>query len=88
MHVFKKLILFIHTYSTFLDNEAMHGVVFASRNTVGILGNTTFRGSLGPAIQVCDVELHNVILSDEDTCIILMLYMCSPLGASLHLVDT
>ena len=39
----------------------MHGVLFTSRNTVGILGNTTFRGSIGPAIQVFTVDVHDIV---------------------------
>ena len=40
----------------------MYGVLFSSRNTVGILGNTTFRGSIGPAIQVFAADIHDVDL--------------------------
>lgn len=39
-------------YSTFYDNVADRGVVFVIKNSVSILGNTTFRRSVGPALRV------------------------------------
>ena len=39
-------------YSTFQHNSARYGVLFTSRNTVGIEGNTVFHDNIGPAIQV------------------------------------
>ena len=49
------LLLILHVCdicSVFKNNTAQNGVLFATRNTVRIQGDTLFEENTGPAIQV------------------------------------
>ena len=41
-----------------VNNSAMHGVLFATRNTVRIQGDTLFKDNTGPAIQVNTILMY------------------------------
>ena len=43
----------MHFYSVIWGNTARNGALFATRNTVRILGDTFFTENTGPSIQVC-----------------------------------
>ena len=51
-NIYNIIVFMPHICSMIVNNSAMHGVLFATRNTVRIQGDTLFKDNTGPAIQV------------------------------------